>query len=271
MKAKPRGSSRLRHGSVASGLGQWEIMPEIQKVLPKYLQIASHIRDQIVRGDLLPGQEVSSERELAATWKVARPTAGRALEWLRTQGFVESRVGAGTFVRAVPAAPRALERYARGQALGTMYAAGESVEFLSVGTIPAPQHVMEALQLPEGSTAIRRARRLSSHDGPIELSTSWFDGRLAETCPGLLVGERLLGGTGAYIGEQTGRIPTIGQDRVAARLATADECELLALAAPAAVLTYWMTVLDDRDQPLQFDEAVYPQLRWAFHQEYPLA
>ncbi len=245
-------------------------MPEIQKVLPKYLQIASHVRDQIVRGDLQPGQEVPSERELATSWQVARPTASRALEWLRTQGFVESRVGAGTFVRAVPAAPRALERYARGQSLGTMYGAGESVEFLSVGTLPAPAHVVEALQLPAGSTAIRRARRLNSQDGPIELSTSWFDAGLADDCPGLLVGERLRGGTGSYIGERTGRIPTIGQDRVAARLASKDESQLLGLPEPAAVLTYWMTVLDNHDQPLQFDEAVYPQERWAFHQEYRL-
>ena len=48
-------------------------MPEIQQVLPKYLQIAGHIRDQIVRGDLLPGAEVPSERELSASWKVAGP------------------------------------------------------------------------------------------------------------------------------------------------------------------------------------------------------
>ena len=27
-------------------------MPEIQRALPKYLQIANHVRDQILRGDL---------------------------------------------------------------------------------------------------------------------------------------------------------------------------------------------------------------------------
>ena len=53
-------------------------MPEIQEVLPKYLQIAAYIRDQIARGDLKPGDEVPSERELAEMWKVARPTAARA-------------------------------------------------------------------------------------------------------------------------------------------------------------------------------------------------
>lgn len=44
-------------------------MPEIQEVLPKYLQIAAHIRDEIVRGDLKAGDEVPSERDIASSWK----------------------------------------------------------------------------------------------------------------------------------------------------------------------------------------------------------
>jgi DNA-binding transcriptional regulator YhcF (GntR family) len=38
-------------------------VPEIQQVLPKYLQIAGHIRDQIVRGDLKAGDEVARTRD----------------------------------------------------------------------------------------------------------------------------------------------------------------------------------------------------------------
>lgn len=71
-------------------------MPEIEEVLPKYLQIAGYLRDQIVRGDLAPGADVPSVRELAAEWNVARPTASKALDALRQQGLVESRRGSGT-------------------------------------------------------------------------------------------------------------------------------------------------------------------------------
>ncbi|MEV0133993.1 winged helix-turn-helix domain-containing protein [Dactylosporangium sp. NPDC050688] len=74
-------------------------MPELQRVLPKYLQIANYIRDRILRGDLPSGAEVPSERQIAVDWEVARPTAALALEALRNQGFVESRKGSGTFVR----------------------------------------------------------------------------------------------------------------------------------------------------------------------------
>jgi DNA-binding GntR family transcriptional regulator len=247
-------------------------MPEIQQVLPKYLQIAGHIRDQIVRGDLKPGDEVSSERELAATWSVARPTAARALETLRVQGLVESRQGSGTYVRDNRAAPRARERYERGRDLGTMYSATESVEFLAAELTDGPDHVVEALQLPAGSQVIRRVRLLRGEGSqPIELSTSWFAPQLVDVAPRLLERERLYGGTGKYIAEVTGRESAYARDQVAARLATADERRLLELPRPAAVLVYRLTAYDASDQPVQFDDATYPPDRWAFRQEYPLA
>jgi DNA-binding GntR family transcriptional regulator len=246
-------------------------VPEIQEVLPKYLQIAGHIRDQIVRGDLLPGAEVPSERELSASWKVARPTAARALQVLRTQGLVESVQGSGTYVRALAAVPRARERYDRAASGTGMYGIGETVEFLATELVTAPAHVAEALQLEPDSQVIRRARRLLNADRrPIELSTSWFAGTLAESAPRLFEPERLVGGTARYLAEVTGRNAAYGRDQVAARLATDEEARLLQLDEPAAVLVYRFTVYADDDQPMQTDDAVYPPDQWAFRQEYPL-
>jgi len=247
-------------------------MPKIQEVLPKYLQIAGHIRDQIVRGDLRPGDEVSSERELAATWDVARPTAAKALESLRVQGLVESRQGSGTYVRAQQGVPRARERYERARDLGTMYGAAESVEFVAIEVIAGPEHVTEALQLPTGAAVVRRSRLLRGEGGrPIELSTSWFSGDLVEQAPRLLEPVRLRGGTGKYVAQVTGRSSVYARDQVAARLATDEEMRLLELTSPAAVLIYRLTAYDDADRPVQFDDATYPPDRWAFRQEYPLA
>jgi GntR family transcriptional regulator len=248
-------------------------VPELQEVLPKYLQIAGHIRDQIIRGDLKPGDEISSERALALTWKVARPTATKALETLRTQGFVESRQGSGTFVRGTPSAPRARERYDRARDQGTMYSDAESVDFIGAEIVAdAPEQVREALHLPPNSQVIRRAR-LIKRDGaePVELSISWFAGELAGIAPKLLVPERLRGGTGKYIAEVGGPPATYATDRVQARMATDEEARHLGLTQPAAVLVYQLTAYDSGDAPVQFDEATYPPGRWAFRQEYPLS
>lgn len=225
-----------------------------------------------MRGDLQPGDELPSERRLAEEWRVARPTASRALESLRVQGLIESRPGLGNYVRNPNAVPRARERYERARDHGTMYAPGEVVEFLAAEVVQAPRHVADALQLPANSEAVRRARLLrNAADQPIELSTSWFAPELATAAPRLLDLERLRGGTAKYLSEVTGREPSYGRDQVSARLANGEERLLLNLADPAAVLEYRLAIYDDNDVPVQFDEAIYPSDRWVLGQEYPLA
>jgi GntR family transcriptional regulator len=194
------------------------------------------------------------------------------LQVLRTQGLVESVQGSGTYVRAPAAVPWARERYDRAASGTGMYGIGETVEFLTVELVSAPAHVAEALQLEPESVVVRRARRLiNAESRPIELSTSWFAGTLADSAPRLLEPERLVGGTARYIAEVTGRHAAYGRDQVAARLATDEEARLLQLDGPAAVLVYRFTVYPDDDQPIQTDDAVYPPDQWAFRQEYSLA
>ena len=144
-----------------------------------------------------------------------------------------------------------------------MYAPGESVEFLAAELIEGPEHVVAALQLPAGSSAVRRVRLLRNAVGqPIELSTSWFAPEFASRAPRLLELERIRGGTGKYLGEVAGREPSYARDQAARLVAGVEERQLLNLSDPAAVLEYRLTVYDAKDLPVQFDESVYPAERW---------
>jgi GntR family transcriptional regulator len=247
-------------------------VPEIQQVLPKYLQIANYIRDEILKGNMRPGTEVPSERQLATDWRVARPTATKALQALRTQGLVESRQGAGTYVRDTRAPTRARQRYNQARALGRIYGPGEYAEITSAELAPAPAHVAAALGLDEGALVVKRHRvTYSERSGPVETSTSWLDGSLAEPAPKLLAAERIRMGTVAYVESVTGRTAAYARDQVAARSATEDDRAELGLpGATVAVLVYRHTVYDGNDQPLEFAEAVYPPERWTFEQEYSI-
>ncbi|MEV8508102.1 GntR family transcriptional regulator [Actinoplanes sp. NPDC051475] len=248
-------------------------MPEIKVALPKYLQIAGHIRDQILRGDLQPGDEVDSERKIAESWKVARPTATRALETLRREGLLESQQGSGTRVRDVRAHRRASHRYHRYRAQGAQYAPDESMEILGVGIVDAPDHVAEALSLARPAQAMSRRRLISREGtGPVEIATSWWPVALSEQAPRLL-DPTSLGGIGSvrYVESTTGRTASYARDRVSARLATSQEAELLHLeAVPAAVLAYRHTVYDSADQILEYAESIYPPDVWSIEQEYPI-
>jgi GntR family transcriptional regulator len=246
-------------------------LPEIEEVLPKYLQIAGYLRDQIVRGDLTPGAEVPSERELAAQWKVARPTATKALQVLRQQGLVEMRRGSGTFVRQTHSAPRARERLERAAAMGTMYSDAEEVDFPFVGMVAAPDHVAVALGLGQPCRVVKRQRLIrNTTSGPVELSTSWFPEALASSAPELLKPNRLRGGTLLYLADVLGMRAAYARDQACARVATDDERAALMLPPASPVLVYWLVACDATDTPIQFDEAVYPPNRWAFRQEYPI-
>ena len=77
---------------------------------PLYAQIANRLRLAIAAGELRPGAALPSVRHLAAELRVNPATVVQAYRDLESDGFVEMRQGAGTFVREVPPEGRARER-----------------------------------------------------------------------------------------------------------------------------------------------------------------
>lgn len=65
-----------------------------------YMLIADDIAGQIGRGELLPGQRLPGEADLAAHYGAARMTVRRAVRELRERGLVKVISGKGTYVTA---------------------------------------------------------------------------------------------------------------------------------------------------------------------------
>jgi GntR family transcriptional regulator/MocR family aminotransferase len=68
--------------------------------VPLFHQLYSHIRDAILCGRLRAGSRLPSSRTLASDLAVSRTTVLNAFDQLTAEGFLESRVGAGTRVAA---------------------------------------------------------------------------------------------------------------------------------------------------------------------------
>lgn len=62
-------------------------------------EVARQLRELIERGALRPGTRLPAERDLSTRFQVSRATIRQALSVLHSAGLVDSRVGAGTFVR----------------------------------------------------------------------------------------------------------------------------------------------------------------------------
>ncbi len=74
-----------------------------EPIKPKKIseEIVEQIKALISRGKLKPGDRVPSERELATMLGVSRPSVREAIMVLEALGFLDSRQGGGTFVRAL--------------------------------------------------------------------------------------------------------------------------------------------------------------------------
>ena len=84
---------------------------------PLNAQIANRLRIAIAAGELRPGAALPSVRHLAAQLRVNPATVVQAYRDLESEGFVEMRQGAGTFVREVAPEGRARERARQASAL----------------------------------------------------------------------------------------------------------------------------------------------------------
>lgn len=84
---------------------------------PLYAQIASRLKVAIASGELAPGDSLPSVRQLAARIRVNPATVVQAYRDLETEGFVDMRQGAGTFVLDIQADTRASERAKQAVAL----------------------------------------------------------------------------------------------------------------------------------------------------------
>jgi GntR family transcriptional regulator / MocR family aminotransferase len=67
---------------------------------PLHKQIYDRYRAAILQGELRPGEQILSSREFASELRVSRFPVLNAYAQLLAEGYLESRVGAGTFVSA---------------------------------------------------------------------------------------------------------------------------------------------------------------------------
>jgi GntR family transcriptional regulator/MocR family aminotransferase len=63
-----------------------------------YRWLYEELRSTILAGRLHPGARLPATRDLAAEYGISRPTIVTAFEQLRSEGYVEGKVGSGTYV-----------------------------------------------------------------------------------------------------------------------------------------------------------------------------
>ena len=129
---------------------------------PIYLRISDGLKRLVDRGDVALGTVLPAERSLARSLSVSRSTVVSAYDRLKTEGWLESRRGSGTWVRRPDASPARVDAVATGRlflASDGQIREGETIGSrlpegtidLSVAALPASAAVRPALAaLAEG-------------------------------------------------------------------------------------------------------------------------
>ena len=138
--------------------------------LPIYLQITELLIRDIAAGQLIDGEKLPPEREMAERLGIAIGTLRKALSELQSRGMLERVQGSGNYVRAI-SDPKSVYAMFR---LELLEGGGlPTAEVLSVERLSKPRDLPEFGTSPEGHR-IRRLRRLSGKVAAIE--EIWLDG-----------------------------------------------------------------------------------------------
>jgi GntR family transcriptional regulator len=149
--------------------------------VPAYRRIQGSLRKRIESGDLHAGDAVPSERDLARIHQVSLMTARHALASLEREGFVERRIGIGTFVSPPKIHFNKLMSYTEQMASRGMIAASK---LLFAKIVDNEQEATARLSLPPRSTILKLERLRHTGGEPFALETCYlsaaeFSGLLA--------------------------------------------------------------------------------------------
>jgi GntR family transcriptional regulator len=146
---------------------------------PRYIGIASELRERIAERQLAAHTLLPSERELSEQFGVSRMTARHALTLLESEGHVYRRPPRGTFV----AEPRVRFHIGSFSEEATRMGRQAFAELLWSKVVDDATAAQDALGLPQGGLVHVFHRVRSMEDEPIALETTHFP---ADLTPGIL-------------------------------------------------------------------------------------
>lgn len=225
--------------------------------IPIYHQISQQLEHMIVSGELVKGDFLPSEVELAERWGISRPTARRAIQELVEKGLLVRKRGVGTQV-------------VNAQLQRTMKLSSLHSDLVAAGRKPTTQvrewqqeaanaAIAEGLDIPVGSPVMYLERLRLANGRPLALMRNWLRHDITHdiTLPQLQT-------EGLYDLLRARRIrPRIAHQSISAHAASAAEAEVLSLEPGAALLTMRRAMQDDSGRTVEIGDHSYDASRYS--------
>ncbi len=143
-------------------------IPSLEKNnIPLYVQLEQIIKSQIMTGELLAGEQIPTEKELAETYRVSSITVRQAVLDLVKEGLLLRKQGKGTFVmQGLTNVKNIMTLNVRGGINDVVPEglASQKVKVLDITRTSGSARVSKALAIAEGTEVIRIRRTRSDNN-----------------------------------------------------------------------------------------------------------
>ncbi|MGW6948063.1 GntR family transcriptional regulator [Streptomyces xanthophaeus] len=250
------------------------------KAVPRYLQIAEDIVQQIRAGALKPGDQVPSEAEMVGRYGVSGGTIRKAMLEIRASGLVDTRHGKGSYVKArPPVRHRSSDRFRRSLRQGGKAAylaeseqsgATAKVSVIYIGPMEAPEGIAERLGVDVGTQVLARRRLYFRNGTPVETATSYLPWDVVRDIPELFAENP--GGGGIYARlEEHGHVFAEFVETLQARPAAKAEASELALSPGAPVVHLLRNAVTEEGRVVEVCDTLMAADQFVFEFRIPAA
>ena len=225
--------------------------------IPLYFQAARQIEAMITSGELGPGTRLDNEISLADQLGLSRPTMRRAIQELVDKGLLVRKRGVGTqVVHGKVTRPVELTSLFDDLARNNQ---NPRTTVLVNEVITADDHVAAQLEVPVGHTVLHLRRLRWANGEPLAILENYLPDPLAD------LGEADFNERGLYqVMRSRGVHIKVAKQRIGARSATAEECELLTEKRGRPLLTMDRTTHDDSGRVVEWGHHVYRASQYSF-------
>ncbi|AXE26390.1 GntR family transcriptional regulator [Streptomyces globosus] len=250
------------------------------KTVPRYLQIAEDIVQQIRAGVLKPGDQVPSEAEMVERYGVSGGTIRKAMAEIRASGLVDTRHGKGSYVKArPPVRHRSSDRFRRSLRRGGKAAylaeseqsgATAKVSVIFIGPMEAPEEIAQRLDVEPGTQILARRRLYFRNGTPVETATSYLPWDVVKDIPELFAENP--GGGGIYARlEDHGHVFAEFVETLQARPAAKAEASELALSPGAPVIHLLRNAVTETGRVVEVCDTLMAADQFVFEYRIPAA
>ena len=223
--------------------------------IPIYYQIRDQLRQQIMSGQLKPGDVLPSEMDICTECGVSRMTARQALIQLAYEGLVTRHRGKGTFVSepkaTLDSSQFPLQSYT--EVLGQI-GMQAGAEVLDQVVEPASEAVAAQLKLKPGDSVVRITRHRLMRGEVMSLETSYYPNSIFPDLAKLNLANQSVY---HLLENHFGIAPAYAADTIELSVAGSFEAKELKIneGVPVVLVTR-LSYLDD-DTPLEYTQTIH--------------